>query len=252
MNINIKTVEELNIMRDGGKILAELFAELERMVVEGSDSLELDKYAEFLCKRYKVKPAFKGYHGFPFTICSNLNEVIVHGYANTKKFKKGDIFGLDMGIIYNDFYLDKSTTIEIGQVSKSVHEFVEKTKRSMYQGIESAVNGSRVGDISEAMRAGLVGDSFVLMKDFVGHGIGHNLHEKPEIPGDGMKKGEGILLSKNIVLAIESISVMGPKSDYNISSDGWTVTTKDCKTLSALFEETIIVTSNGPEIITLI
>lgn len=246
----IKTKDELDIMREGGKILSQIFDELEKLVVIDSNSVEIDKYAEFLCKKNNVKPAFKGYHGFPYTICANLNEVVVHGFPNKIKFKKGDIFGLDMGIIYKGYYLDKSSTILIGEVGNDIKNFVEKTKLSMLQGIKSAIPGNTVGHISESLREGLIGDDFRLMKHFIGHGIGKSLHEPPEIPGEGMSSGEGMKLQEGMVLAIESISVMGSTNEYDIAKDEWTVFTKDKKYLSALFEETVIVSSSGSEIIT--
>jgi methionyl aminopeptidase len=249
--ISIKTKDELEIIKEGGLILSKIFSELEKQIVEGSTSIELNKYAEFLCERYKVKPAFKGYAGsFPFTICANLNEVIVHGFSNNQKFKSGDIFGLDIGIIYNGFYLDKSSTVLIGNVYPEIRHFVTKTEKSMMQGIKAAKSGNRVGDISFAMREGLVNENFQLMRDFVGHGIGKNLHEKPEIPGDGMNKGEGDLIKPGMVFAIESISVKGPNNKYFIGEDGWTVYTEKRQYLSALFEDTIIVTEDGPLIVT--
>lgn len=250
MSITIKTSSELQTMREGGKILRQIFDELEKQVVEGSNSLEVNNYAEFLCKRYAVRPAFKGYNGFPYVICANLNEVVVHGYSNKTPFKSGDIFGLDMGIIYKGFYLDKSSTVIIGSVEKKVREFVEKTKLSMEQGIAAAKPGNKIGDISSAMRKGLVGDDFRLMKHFVGHGIGKNLHEKPDIPGEGLDSGQGALIVPGMAFAIESISVLGPTNEYFISQDGWTVYTKNKQYLSALFEETVIVTEKGAEIVT--
>lgn len=250
MDVSIKKRHELDIIREGGKILAEIFRELEKCVVVGSNSYEIDKYANSLCRKFRVKPAFLGYRGFPFTICANLNEVVVHGFPNKIKFKDGDIFGLDMGIVYKEFYLDMSSTIEIGRVNLDISKFVSKTKKSMEQGITAAKPGNKIGDISAAMREGLVGDNFQLMKHFVGHGIGYNLHEAPEIPGDGMEKGEGIVIRPGMVFAIESISVMGPTSEYEISKDRWTVYTKNKKYLSALFEHTVIITENGPEIVT--
>jgi len=250
MNGLIKTKGELEIIREGGKILAEIFLELEKHVIVGANSFEIDKYANFLCKKHGVKPAFLGYKGFPFTICANLNEVVVHGFSNKIIFKEGDIFGLDMGIIYNGFYLDMSSTIEIGKVTEEVHRFVDKTRTSMTQGIAAAKPGNRIGDVSAAMREGLVGDNFQLMRHFVGHGIGRSLHEAPEIPGDGMEKGEGLTIEPGMVFAIESISVMGPNNEYEVSKDGWTVYTKNKKYLSALFEHTAIITENGPEIVT--
>lgn len=251
MSIRIKNPEELSIMRDGGKILAEIVRLLEPEVVEGNNSMEVDKYAEHLCKRFNVKPAFKGYHGFPYTICSNLNEIVVHGYASNKKFKSGDIFGLDMGIIYHGYNLDMSVTLGVGDVAQDAAELIEKTKRSTFQGIDAAIPGNRIGDISFAMRDGLVGNKFTLMRDFVGHGIGKDLHERPDIPGDGMNKGDGDLIREGMVFAIESISVLGPTNAYDIDRDGWTVYTKGKQYLSGLWEHTVIVGKDGPEIITL-
>jgi methionyl aminopeptidase len=250
-SIHIKTPEELQIMREGGKILAEIVTILKAEVVEGNTSIEVDRYAELLCKRFNVKPAFKGYHDFPYTICSNLNEVVVHGYANSKKIKSGDIFGLDMGIIYHGFYLDMSVTVEVGKVAPEVHEFVQKTYDSMMQGIEAAKTGNHIGDISVAMGRNLLSPKFSLMRDFVGHGIGRNLHETPNIPGIGMKPGQGPLVEPGMVFAIESISVMGPTNAYEVDKDGWTVYTKNRQYLSGLWEHTVIVTENGPEIITI-
>lgn len=231
--------------------MAQIFAELEKQVVEGNTGIEVNKYANFLCKRYGVRPAFLNYQGsYPYTICANLNEIIVHGFPTNKKFKNGDIFGLDMGIVYKGMNLDMSSTIVIGEVDPEIKKFVEKTKKSMEQGIAAAVPGNTIGDISAAMREGLVGEDFQLMSDFIGHGIGEKLHEKPDIPGDGMKKGEGITVEPGMVFAIESISAMGPTNDYEISSDGWTAYTKGKKYLSALFEQTVIVAEEGPEIVT--
>lgn len=247
--INIKSKDELQILREGGHILHLIFTELEKTVVEGTTSIEINKYAEFLCKKYNVKPAFKGYHGFPYAICANPNDVIVHGFSTSKKLKNGDIFGLDMGIIYKGFNLDKSSTIIIGKTSPQVYDFVNKTKTSMYHGIEAAIPGNKIGDISAAMREGLVGLDFRLMRDFVGHGIGRELHESPNIPGEGLQKGEGEEIRPGMAFAIESISVNSNDNSYYTLPDEWTVVSKN-HSLSALFEETVIVTDSGVEIVT--
>lgn len=250
--VTIKTQDDLKIMRAGGKVLAEIVQELSKSVIEGSSGAEVDKYAHFLCKRYKVKPAFYGYGGFTGAICANLNEVVVHGTPTNAKFKSGDIFGLDMGIVYQGFYLDMSVTLTIGKVSIEVRDFLDKTYKSMMQGIEAAKPGNRVGKISAEMGRGLLSKNFSLMRDFVGHGIGKDLHEAPEIPGFGMKEDEGMELVPGMVVAIESISVLGPSIEYKIAPDRWTVYTKDRKYLSGLYEHTVILTDNGPEIITII
>jgi methionyl aminopeptidase len=253
-NYLIKTDEELKIMRDGGKVLAEIVDLLLKEIVEGNTSIEVDKYANFLCKRFKVKPAFLGYgnpdNPFPGVICANLNEVIVHGVPNKIRFKKGDIFGLDMGIIYQGFFLDMSFTAPIDVEDTKIKRFLDKTYTSMTNGINAAIPGNCVGDISFAMYNGLLDKNFSIMRHFVGHGIGKRLHEEPEIPGVGMKPGQGLRLRPGMVLAVESISVMGPTNEYQISKDRWTVYTKNKKYLSGLYEHTVIVTENGPEIIT--
>ncbi len=246
----IKTNSEINILRDGGLIASEIFSYLKREVVEGNDSYSLDKYAEFLLKKYKVQSAFKGYQGYRFNICANLNEVIVHGIPNKTKFKSGDIFGLDFGIVYRGYYLDMSATIEIGEVRPEVHDFVQKTLQSMNQGVSAAISSNTIGDITNAMRKNLVSKEFQLMKDFVGHGIGKHLHEIPEIPGDGVSPHHDLNIVPGMVLAIEAISVFGPTNNYQILDDGWTVVTEDMKYISALFEVTVVVNQDGPEILT--
>jgi len=249
----IKSMPEQAIMREAGEILAEIVRLLSIEVVEGNSVLEVDKYAEFLCKRFDVRPAFKGYGGFKGTICANLNEVVVHGAPATvnRKFTNGDIFGLDMGVVHKGFNSDMSTTIIIGQTTKEIKEFLNKTYESMMAGINAAIVGNTVGDISFAMRNGFLSDTFSLMRDFIGHGIGKELHESPEIPALGLKPGEGMKLQPGMALAIESISVMGPSNDYEIDKDNWTVYTKERRYLSGLYEHTILVTESGPEIVTI-
>ncbi len=247
----IKSDQELAIMREGGKILAEIVEILKKEVVEGNTSFEVDKYANFLCKRFNVKPAFLGYRGFKYTICSNLNSIVVHGYATKDKFKSGDIFGLDMGIIHHGLYLDMSYTVPVGDISPEVKEFLDKTHQSMMGGIKAAKAGNTLGDIAVSMRGNLLSDSFSLMEDFVGHGIGHNLHEYPDVHALHLNAGEGLKLEKGMVLAIEAISVMGPTNAYDVAADGWTVYTKGKKYLSALYEHTVIV-GDDPEIITIL
>lgn len=247
----IKTDEELSIMREGGKILTNIVKELELEIKEGNTSNEVNKLAFKLCKKFKVKPAFLNYLGsFPGTICANLNDTVVHGVPNNQKFKEGDIFGLDMGVVFKGYNLDMSITYIIGSASNPIQEFVNKTYNSMMSGINEAIQGKRVGDICFAMNNNYLSDEFSLMQDFVGHGIGKNLHEPPEIPGIGMQKGEGMKLKAGMVVAIESISVLGPNNDYKISTlDNWTVKTAN-RELSALFEHTVIIGESSAEIIT--
>lgn len=251
----IKTPEELKLIREGGKILAQIVGELKQQIVVGACGEEIDDYACFLCKRYKVKPAFLNYGSppFPAVICANLNEVIVHGIPTKTKFRSGDIFGLDMGIIYKGLYLDMSETLAIGDLSEEVQNFLDKTNLSMMQGIAMARPGKTVGDICVAMGEGLLGDNFSLMRDFVGHGTGYNLHEEPAIPGFGMQAGEGMVIESGMVLAIEAISVMGPTNAYDVNAkDHWTVYTKGKKYISGLYEHTVIIGDVKNEIVTLV
>lgn len=246
-----KTNSEIEYIRESSKILALIFSELEKIISIGISTLEIDKYASFLCKKYKVKPAFKGYKGYRYTICANVNDIVVHGIPNNRKLKNGDIIGLDMGVIYHGYYSDMSKTICIGDVNDDIKSFVDKTYKSMMQGISVLRDGIRVGDISYAMRDGLYDRNFILMEDFVGHGIGKNLHENPNIPGHGLNKGEGEEIKENMVLAVESISVMSDTNAYFLENDQWTVRTKN-GALSALFEHTVLVTRDGYEILTLL
>lgn len=250
----IKSPEELQIMREAGKILAQIVEELSKEVVEGNTSKDIDALALSLCKKYKVKPAFwdqsTGAERFKACICANLNQVIVHGKPTNVKFKSGDIFGLDMGVIHKGYYSDMSVTIPIGKITPDVKEFLDKTYQSMMNGISEAKIGNTIGHISLAMRKGLLSGSFSLMKDFVGHGIGRALWEPPQVPALGMDPGQGVVLVEGMVLAIESMSVLGPSNAYELDKDGWTVWTKDKKYLSGLYEHTVIITKEGPEIIT--
>lgn len=245
----IKSDHELDIIREGGLIISKIFKDLSSFVDIGRSTLDVDLKAQNLCKQYNVKPAFLGYNGFPYSICANVNDTVVHGLPSNYKLKNGDIFGLDFGIVYKGFYLDMSYTFILGHVDYQVLEFVDKTKKSLYQGIMACKPGNYIGDISEAMRSNIVGSKFRLMKDFVGHGIGRNLHEPPQIPGEGLNKRQGLKIKRGMVFAVESISVMSSSNDYYILDDNWTVKTKD-NSLSALFESTVIVTDNGPEIVT--
>lgn len=249
-NTLLKTDQELMIIREGGKVLSQMFKELANCIEQGVTTLEIDKQARILCNKFSVKPAFLGYNGYPYSICANVNDTIVHGIPNNYVLKNGDIIGLDFGIIYNDFYLDMSYTFILGNVNLEVARFVDKTKQSLWQGVKACRPGLTIGDISYAMRAGLVGNNFRLMQDFAGHGIGRELHEPPQIPGEGLLPGQGLKIKKGMVFAIEAISVMSSSNNYVVLEDNWTVKTKD-GSLSALFECTVIVTDDKPEIVTL-
>jgi methionyl aminopeptidase len=218
------------------------------MVTEGVTTMELDRFAESYLKSKKATPAFKGYKGFPATLCTSINEQVVHGIPSSKvKLSNGDILSIDIGVLYNRFYGDAAITLPVGKINKRAEKLLEVTKKSLEFGIEKAVMNNRLHDISYAIQAYVENQGFSIVRDFVGHGIGRNLHEEPQIPNFG-KRGQGPRLKKGMTLAIEPMVNEGTW-EVQILKDGWTAVTKD-RLLSSHFEHTVAVTSNGPLILT--
>ena len=245
----LSSSSDIDKVERGGALLSEMFFLLGEKVREGVSTMDIEEFARSLCDRFKVRPAFLGYKGYPYATCANVNSVIVHGFPGDYRLKNGDILGLDFGIVFEGFFLDMSYTFPVGQVKNEVLEFVDKTKKSLIQGVQAARVGNTVGDISYALRKGLIDRNFTLSRDFVGHGIGGNLHESPEIPGIGMDKKQGEKLRYGQLLAIESISIMGNDDEYVILEDNWTVVSKH-NFLSALFEVTLMVDYFGGRVFT--
>ncbi|MDO8643376.1 MAG: type I methionyl aminopeptidase [bacterium] len=228
-------------------MVAEVLVSLSEKVKPGISTRELDQIAEGIMKKRKVLPAFKGYRGYSATLCTSINEEVVHGIPSERCLEEGDIIGIDCGVIFEGYYGDSARSLPVGKVSSEAKKLLEVTQESLNRGLAQVVNGNRVHDISWAVQSWGEENGFSIVRDFVGHGIGRQLHEEPQVPNFG-EPHTGQRLATGIVLAIEPmLNCGGP--EVVILDDGWTVVTKD-KRLSAHFEDTIALTENGPEILT--
>jgi len=245
--ILLKSQAELDTMRAAGKVVAGALAGLRDMAKAGVTTKELDAFAEDYIVKAGATPAFKGYMGYPATICASINEVVVHGIPSARKLKDGDIIGIDMGAVVDGFYGDAATTIMIGEVAEEVQKLVRVTEECLLLGIEKAVVGNRISDISHAVQTHAEANGFSVVREFVGHGVGRKLHEEPQVPNFG-EPGKGSLLKPGMTIAIEPMVNLG-KSRTVVLGDGWTAVTIDRKP-SAHFEHTIAVTEAGPLILT--
>jgi methionyl aminopeptidase len=246
-SIVIKTDDEIQLMREANQIVAETLNMLEDVVEAGITTWDLDKLAEDLCYKRNAKPAFKGYRGFPGSLCVSVNEEVVHGIpSRKKKLKTGDIISVDFGVFYKGYYGDSAITIPIGKTTDDIQRLLKTTRISLEKGIEQAIVGNRIGDISKAIQEHVEGNGFFVVRQFVGHGIGTELHEAPEIPNFYQGERTAKLMS-GMVLAIEPMVNMGTQK-VTVLRDGWTVITNDKKP-SAHFEHSIAVTENGPLIL---
>ena len=245
--INIKTAGELRRMRVAGRMVAESLQLLEERVAPGVTTLELDRIAEAECRKRKAKPAFKGYGGFPFTICSSPNSTVVHGFADDRPLAEGEILSIDFGVRYDDFYGDAAVTVPVGRIDPEKKRLLGVTARSLELGITAARSGGYLSDISHAVQAFVESEGFSVVREFVGHGIGRQLHEAPQLPNFG-PPGRGAKLKPGMTLAIEPMINAGDPG-VKILADGWTAVTIDGRD-SAHFEHTIAVTDHGPEILT--
>jgi len=245
--IILKSSAELEKMRNAGRMVAEILALLKSRIVPGVTTGELDRLAERECLRHKAKPAFKGYGGFPYAICASPNDRVVHGFPDDKPLLEGDILSIDFGVIYQGFYGDSAITVPVGQVDEETDRLLEATRESLAQAIAKSTPGGRLTDISHAVQAWVEPRGFSVVREFVGHGIGRQLHEAPQIPNFG-EPGQGPLLKPGMVLAIEPMINAGVPG-IKILDDGWTAVTQDgCR--SAHFEHTVAITDHGPEILT--
>jgi len=245
--IRIKSANEVDILRKAGKILSSIIVQLQGSLTSGMSTKDIDSKAEELIRRNKVTAAFKGYRGFPGVACVSVNDGVVHGIPGPRIINDGDIVSLDIGIIYEGYYSDTAVTVGIGNVSPEIRRLLDVTQGSLSRAIEQARVGNRLSDISFAVQSFVEMHGFSVVRDFVGHGIGQKLHEEPEIPNYG-RAGQGPILAEGMVFAIEPMVNMGTHRT-KVLSDGWTVVTEDGKP-SAHFEHTIVITSNGPEILT--
>ena len=245
--INIKNNIELNYLRQSGKMLNSVKKTIKKNIEEGITTKELDYIAEKEILNLGGKPGFKGLYGFPGTICSSFNEEIVHGIPSDRKIKDGDFISIDCGVIYEEFNTDSAFTLGIGNLPVKTSKLIETTLNSLHLGIKEATPNNHIGDIGHAVESYSTNNGFSVVKEYVGHGIGKNLHEDPQIPNYGMKS-TGPKIIEGMALAIEPMLIEGDEQT-KIDNDGWTVKTKD-GSMSAHFEDTIIITNSGNEIIT--
>lgn len=248
--IVLKSAREIALIRAGGRILAEAVGMLQDLVKPGVSTLEIDREVEALIARRGARPAFKGYRGFPATVCTSINEEVVHGIPSpTRRLREGDIIGLDLGAIVDGYYADAAVTLAVGGVPPEVERLIEVTRESLELGIAQARPGKRLGDISHAVQRHVEAHGFSVVRAFVGHGIGRELHEDPQVPNFG-EPGRGPVLKPGMVLAIEPMVTMGGP-EVRVLEDRWTAVTQD-GSLAAHFEHTIAVTEAGPEVLTVL
>jgi methionyl aminopeptidase len=241
--IILKTPAEIEIMAEASRVVAEVLEIVRNEVRPGVSTDELDRLAEKEIRTRGATPAFKGYRNYPKTLCASVNEQVVHGIPSGRKLKDGDIIGLDLGAIVGGFYGDSAVTVSVGRVSEKIAALVQVTEESLYLGIEQAVVGNRLTDISHAVQRHIEAGGYSVVTEFVGHGIGRQLHEEPQVPNYG-KPGQGPRLQSGMVLAIEPMVNMGG-SAVRVLEDRWTAVTAD-GSLSAHFEHTIAIQPSGP------
>jgi methionyl aminopeptidase len=244
--IVIRSPWELERLTTSGRVVAEILQAVKERLVPGVSTQELDELAHRHCLKKKVLPAFKGYHGYPYSLCVSVNEEVVHGFPSGRKLSAGDIVSIDFGVCCEGYYGDAALTVAIGAVPPVAEKLIRVTRESLFLGLERVKAGNRLGDVSEAIQTHVENEGFSVVRHFVGHGIGKALHEDPQIPNFGTA-GKGPVLKPGMVLAIEPMVNAGG-SEVEILSDGWTAVTKD-HSLSAHFEHTVAVTENGCRIL---
>ena len=244
--ILIKTEEEIELIRESSLLVGKTLAEVARHIKPGVTTRHLDKVAEeFICDN-KAIPGFKGYRGFPASLCTSVNDVVVHGIPGDYVLKNGDIVSIDCGVKKNGYFGDSAFTFAVGEIQDKVKMLMERTKESLYKAIDVAISGNRIGDISHAVQSYVEGFGYSVVRDLVGHGLGKDLHEKPEVPNFG-KRGKGKELMAGMVLAIEPMINLGIKNVYQ-SKDGWTIRTKDGMP-SAHYEHDVVIRKGKAEIL---
>jgi methionyl aminopeptidase len=242
-----KSAQEIDTMRRGGRILAETLDALEEALRPGISTGELDSMAEARITRAGAKPSFKGYRGFPASICTSPNEVIVHGIPGTRRLDDGDVISLDVGVLYEGFHVDSAWTLPVGDVDPKTSELLKVTEECLTAAVEACKPDNRLGDVGFAVEQVAEGAGFSIVREYVGHGVGRSLHEDPQIPNYG-PPGRRELLTEGMTLAIEPmVNAGGPET--KLLSDGWTVVTLD-GSISAHFEHTVAITDDGREVLT--
>ncbi|RMG82491.1 MAG: type I methionyl aminopeptidase [Bacteroidetes bacterium] len=241
-----KTEDEIELIRESSLLVGKTLGELSKHIRPGITTLELDKIAEEFIRDHGAEPGFKGYNGFPNSICASPNEAVVHGIPNDKPLQEGDIVSIDCGVLKNGFYGDSAYTFAVGEIPDEIKQLLEVTKTALYKGIEQAFAGNRVGDIGYAVQKHVEPYGYGIVRELVGHGVGRDLHEKPEVPNYG-KRGRGPVLKEGLVIAIEPMINLGTQAIMQ-DKDGWTIVTKDRKP-SAHFEHTIVVRKDKAEVL---
>ena len=244
--IYYKTEEEIDLIRNSSLLVAKTHAEIAGLIKPGVTTLALDKIAEEFIRDNGGVPAFKGYNGFPNTLCMSPNDQVVHGIPNDRVLEDGEILSVDCGVVMNGYFGDSAFTYEVGDVDAETKQLLKVTKESLYKGIEMAVSGNRIGDIGYAVQKHAESFGYGVVRELVGHGVGKNLHESPEVPNYG-RRGRGAKLQEGLVIAIEPMINMGTRKIMQ-HNDGWTITTIDNKP-SAHFEHTIVVRKGKAEIL---
>jgi len=243
-----RTPEEIALIRKSSQMAALILTELRSLIKPGVMTKELDEYAEARVRSLGAKPAFKGYRGFPASLCTSVNEEIVHGIPSSRRLKEGDIISLDFGVYYEGYYGDAAVTYPVGQVSPLAQRLIETAERALYRGLEMVRVGHRISDISHAIQTYVESQGFSVIRAFVGHGIGQALHEEPQVPNFG-PPGRGAIIKPGLTLAIEPMISAGDWQE-EILDDGWTAVTRD-RSLAAHFEHTVVATEDGVEILSL-
>lgn len=245
--IILKSPKEIEYMKEAGKIVAYAHERVREQIKPGITTKELDQIAEREIIKHKAIPAFKGYHGFPASICASINEEVVHGIPGLKTLKDGDIISIDIGAVYDGYYGDAAKTHGVGKISEEAQMLIEVTRQSFYEGLKLCVEGNRLSDVSYAIQKYVEAHGFSVVRDYVGHGIGQSMHESPQIPNFG-PPGKGPRLAEGMVLAIEPMVNAGTFQVKTLL-DNWTVVTCD-NSLSAHYEHTIAITKEEPILLT--
>ncbi|QDH77723.1 type I methionyl aminopeptidase [Echinicola soli] len=245
--IHYKTSEEVQLIKESAQILGKAHGEVAKLVKAGVTTSHLDKVAEEFIRDHGGVPSFKGYNGFPASLCISVNEVVVHGFPSDNVLKDGDIISIDCGVFHQGFHSDCAYTYPVGEVSPKILSLLQDTKESLYLGIEKAVFGNRIGDVGNAIQKFVEARGYTVVRELVGHGVGKSLHESPEVPNYG-KKGSGPLLKDGMVIAIEPMVNLGTRNVVQ-ERDGWTIRTADRKP-SAHYEHTIAIFEDRTEILT--
>lgn len=244
--LNIKTKEEIEVLRHNNLLVSKTLAEVAKLVLPGVTTLELDKRAEEFIRDNNAVPGFKGYHGFPATLCTSVNSQVVHGIPSSYQLEEGDIVSVDCGVKKDDFYGDTAFTFKVGNVGEGIRQLLKVTREALLEGVKNAVVGKRLGDIGFAVQNHAEENGFSVVREMVGHGLGKNLHEAPEVPNYG-KRGKGPKLPDGLVLCIEPMINMGNKEIMQ-ERDGWTIRTLDMMP-SAHFEFAVVVRKGKPDVL---